>query len=154
MRVWRLCRSDRATTALSGEGARRLGGRWNEKGTRVVYCGGSLSLAILELLVHLEAADLPTGFVAVPVELPDDLSVEEVDAALLAADWRAYPAPSALPAFGSQWARERRTCALRVPSVVVPEEHNYVLNPSHPDFARVVAGAPASVDLDPRLLPT
>jgi RES domain-containing protein len=119
----------------------------------VVYCGGSLSLGILELLVHLEAADLPAGFVAIPIELPDDVSIEDVAAATLAADWRAYPAPSALPAFGSQWAREGRTCALRVPSAVVPEESNYVLNPLHPQFARISAGTPAAIDLDPRLLP-
>lgn len=77
----------------------------------------------------------------------------DVDPAALARDGRDHPAPAGLPAFGSRWARERRSCALRVPSALVPEERNWVLNPLHPDMARIAAGAAVALELDPRLVP-
>ncbi len=149
MRVWRLCR--RAHAAFDGEGARLAGGRWNRRGTPVVYVSQSLSLAALELLVHADAALLPDDLVAIPAEIPDALSIETLDAADLPRDWRRYPAPESLAERGTAWARAARSPALSVPSAVVPSERNFLLNPAHPDFGKIRIGKPERFALDGRL---
>jgi RES domain-containing protein len=149
MRVWRLCR--RAHTAFDGEGARLAGGRWNRRGTPVVYVSQSLSLAALELLVHADAALLPDDLVAIPAEIPDALKIESVDASDLPRDWRRYPAPESLAERGTAWARAARSPALSVPSALVPNERNFLLNPAHPDFGKIRAGKPERFALDGRL---
>ena len=149
MQVWRLCR--RAHAAFDGEGARRAGGRWNRRGTPVVYVSQSLSLAALELLVHADAALLPDDLVAVPADIPDALPIEAVDAADLPRDWRRYPAPESLAERGTAWARAARSAALSVPSALVPNERNFLLNPAHPDFGKIRPGKPERFALDGRL---
>jgi RES domain-containing protein len=100
-----------------------------------------LSLAALEYLGTLvDLNDAPADLVAVVAEL-DENAVETVDAALLPG-WDATP-PDVSVGFGSDWARERRSVALRVPSVIIPSEPNYMLNPEHPDFHRAVSVGPA-----------
>lgn len=149
MRVWRLCK--KAHAAFDGEGARRVGGRWNRRGTPVVYASQSLSLAALELLVHADPAFLPGDLVAIPADVPDALTVESIEAADLPRDWRRYPAPEALADRGSDWARSGRSPVLSVPSAVVPLERNFLLNPAHPDFRRIRAGKPEPFHFDTRL---
>ena len=89
VRVWRLCK--KAHAAFDGEGARRAGGRWNRRGTAVVYASQTLSLAALELLVHADPVLLPDDLVAVPAEVPEALAIESVDAGALPRDWRRTP---------------------------------------------------------------
>ena len=149
MRVWRLCRRGRA--AFDGEGARRLGGRWNLRGTAVVYTSADASLAVLEYFVNLEWEEAPADLVLIPADVPDALAVEEVRLDRLPAGWRATPAPEALARLGTEWARHARTAALSVPSAIVPVERNYLLNPAHPDFAAIVIGRPQPFTLDPRM---
>lgn len=151
MRVWRLCRRRWAETALSGEGARLSGGRWNEKGQRVVYTSTSLSLAILELFVHVEPNEVPPDLVAVPIDVPDAVSRAAWAASDLPQEWRRYPAPASLRAMGSVWLRAKEAAALFVPSAVVPEEQNVLLNPLHDDVARMTAGPPRPFSFDPRM---
>lgn len=150
MIAWRICKAKRAATALSGEGAARFPGRWNSARHPVVYLGQSRALAALELLVHVEDLALLGGvsWVAVPVEFADDL----VSAATrLPADWDAVPAPAGTRALGDRWLESGRSAVLRVPSVVVRGEFNYLLNPAHPDFARIKAGPPEVFKFDQRL---
>lgn len=139
-----------AARAFDGEGARRFGGRWNPPGTRVVYAAGSLSLAVLELLVHLGSEDPLHGWVWFELAIPA-ASVERLAPRRLPRDWRAFPPPAATQRLGADWLRRGRRAALEVPSAVVPREHNYVLAPEHPDFARIRIGRPTPLDLDPRL---
>jgi RES domain-containing protein len=147
--AWRLTKARYLSTAWDGEGARRSGGRWNSAGTAVVYVSATLSLALVETLVHLPSGILP-AFVAVPMEIDDSMiAVLEDDA--LAKDWRRDPAPASTRSIGDAWVRSGRSAALRVPSVVVPMEFDYLLNPRHPDFARVVVGTPRPFPFDPRL---
>jgi RES domain-containing protein len=115
----------------------------------VVYTSGSLSLALLETLVHLPAGVLP-AFSAVPLDFDDSL-VEVVEEKSLPRDWRSDPAPVSTQALGDAWVREGRSVALRVPSVVVPMESNYVLNPRHPDLTRVAIGTAMPFPFDSRL---
>jgi RES domain-containing protein len=148
LRVWRLCK--RAHAAFDGEGARLAGGRWNRRGTRMVYTAGSLSLAALEMLVHSEASLLPADLVAIPADIPASVGIEPLDQSRLPSDWRLNPAPDALAALGDDWIASARTSVLAVPSAIVPVERNYLLNPAHPDFGKIQRGAPEAFSLDPR----
>jgi len=149
MLVWRLVRERHAATALSGEGARIAGGRWNHRGVSVAYCASSLSLATLELFVHVDPSAAPDDLVAVEIEIPD--TPEPLAEHLLPQDWRAIPAPDALKDVGSEWARSARSLALSVPSAIVKRERNVLINPAHPDFARVRVIEAAPFSFDPRM---
>lgn len=151
LRVWRTTRAAYAAYAFTGEGARLYGGRWGEVGVPLVYTSAHLSLSVLEVLVQLaDYADL-ADYVAVTATF-DERLVETVAPEDLPTNWRSLPPPRATRAWGSQWARERRSAVLRVPSVVVPEEANYVLNPLHPDFAAIEIGEARPLEIDPRLV--
>jgi RES domain-containing protein len=147
--VWRLCK--RRHAALDGQGARLAGGRWNSRGTAVVYASETLSLAALELLVHGDPALLPDDLVAIAIAIPDGLPVRRIEAAGLPRTWRRYPAPESLAPLGDAWAKDRASAVLSVPSAVVPGERNFLLNPAHPDFRRIRAGRPEKFALDARL---
>lgn len=147
--AWRLTKTRYLTTAWDGEGARRTGGRWNSVGTAVVYASGTLSLALVETLVHLPSGILP-AYSAQRADF-DEFLVTILEDADLPADWRSDPPPAASRAIGDTWAVAGRSVVLRVPSVVVPLEFNYLLNPRHPDFAQVTIGPALPFPFDPRL---
>ena len=128
MIVWRLARL--AYAKLDGEGARLAGGRWNSRGRAAVYTSSRLSLAALELLVHTDVPLVPPDLVAFEIDVPDDLDIESVEVAELPRDWR-QPGDPGCRAIGDRWLAEGRTAVLRVPSAVVPEEWNYIINPGH-----------------------
>ena len=150
MKLWRICQ--RRYAAFDGKGASLAGGRWNRPGMAVVYASGTLSLAVLEVFVHADADLLPPNLVTIAAEIPDESSMETVLIADLPPGWREYPPPERLQDIGSMWALEQRTLLLSVPSAVVPEEHNYLINPNHPQFARVSVGALRSFSFDTRLI--
>lgn len=153
MRVWRLVHRRHADHAFDGEGTRKAGGRWTPKGTAVVHTAGSLALAAMEMLVHMEVRHFGRSFVAIPAEIPDDLKIDKLDAARLPAGWNAAEAPMALQELGQRWVQAGRSAVLRVPSAVIAEEYNYLLNPAHPEFARIGIGKPRPFGFDPRLGP-
>ena len=105
----------------------------------------------MELLVHLDDDDLAKAYVAVPAEIPDGLGISRTRAADLPGGWRSYPAPAALPELGRRWAAAGETAVLAVPSVVIPHELNYLLNPRHPHFKRIRVGRPEPFAFDSRL---
>ena len=147
--AWRLVKSKHAATAFSGIGARLAGGRWNEAGTAVVYVSGSLSLAVLELFVHLSGKSRTTlQLVTIRIEIPDHLIAGPPP---LPVSWRAEPPSVATRTVGTEWVRSGSSCVLRVPSAIIPTESNYVLNPAHPDFSEIMYGPPEPFSLDPRL---
>lgn len=147
--AWRLTKTRYLATAWDGEGAKRSGGRWNSPGAAVVYVSATLSLALVETLVHVPAGVLP-AYSAVPIEFEESL-VEVLRAEDLPPRWREHPAPPETRATGDRWVRSARSALLRVPSVVVPVEFNYVVNPGHPDLGRIRIGAPVPFPFDPRL---
>ncbi len=149
MRVWRVCR--RPYVAIDGAGARRFGGRWNLRGTPIVYTSGTAALAVLEYFVNLEVEDAPPDLVLVWADVPSALRVEAVAVRDLPRAWRTTPAPEELARLGTSWATAKRTPVLAVPSAVLPVERNYLLDPAHPSFARVAVGRPEPLTLDPRL---
>lgn len=116
----------------------------------MVYSSESLSLAVLEQLVHVEDPSVLDAFVVVSATLGEDM-IEIMPSSSLPEDWRAYPAPPSLKKIGDDWLSEARSLALRVPSVTVRGQYNYLINPAHPDFASVEVSNPEPLDLDPRL---
>jgi RES domain-containing protein len=151
VRVWRLCKKKHA--AFDGEGARRAGGRWNRKGTAVVYASESLALAVLELLVHVDAALLPDDLVAAASEIPDALAIARIEETSLPRGWRAHPAPQTLARLGTEWADSLESAVLSVPSALVPRERNFLLNPAHHDFRKIQIGPAEPFRIDTRLRP-
>jgi RES domain-containing protein len=149
-RVWRLVTARFADTASSGEGARRFGGRWNRKGVPLVYTAGSLSLAMLEMLVQDQP--LRARYASIPADLPPDLPIEYLDLQRLPGDWRDPGAVEALRLIGSDWAARLSSAVLAVPSAVIPVETNYLLNPRHTDFSRIAIGQPSELVTDLRLI--
>ena len=139
-----------APKAMSGEGAYRRGGRWNPPGTRVVYCADSRSLAVLEVLANVREADLlrDQAWVLIPIELRERDIEKPVR---VPESWRVTPYTGATQSFGAEWVQAQRSVALRVPSVVVPGEFNFLLNPAHPDFAQIHVGPPESFAFDTRI---
>jgi RES domain-containing protein len=150
IRVWRLCKKQYAETAFDGEGARRVGGRWNSRGNPVTYTSENLSLSALELLVHLDVVEAPPDFVAIPADIPDELVVESLEADDLPDDWRRTPGHPELKRLGDTWLHSAASPVMSVPSVVVPTEYNYLLNPDHDEARRIQIGEPRPFEFDER----
>jgi RES domain-containing protein len=150
MTLWRLVGEKRADEPLSGEGARLHGGRWNEPGVAVIYTSENRSLAALEVLVHLNGTNLRRRYKLLSYEL-DERLIEAIPLADMPGNWRLEPPPMWRVARGTKWARAKRSVALQVPSAVLPEEYNVILNTAHPDIAKVKLGPPVDFSFDPRL---
>ena len=148
--AWRITKTVHAARAFDGEGARIAGGRWTSPGLPVVYTAENAALAALEVLVHLDVSTHPP-YVLIPCTFPPGI-VLRLDRRRLSGHWRAYPAPAALQQLGDAWVKSGASAILEVPSVVIDMQANFLLNPAHPDFARVRTGKPVPFDFDPRLL--
>jgi RES domain-containing protein len=148
--AWRIFKKKHRASAMTGEGARRFGGRWNSRGVAVIYTSASPSLAILEMLVHLQAQEILGAYLLAPVIFDDGL-VRLLSPKKLPSNWRKEPAPAALQAIGDRWIASRESAVVRVPSVIVATEFNYLLNPAHEDFCRCIWGKPRPFHFDPRL---
>jgi RES domain-containing protein len=148
--AWRIVQERHAAQAFNGEGARLFGGRWNSPGVAVVYAAGSRALAALELLVHLDSPLILKTFVLCRVEFDERLA-RTLEPGEIPKNWRADPVPRSTQATGDAWIKGAESAVLRVPSVIVPEEWNYLLNPKHPDFSKIQVGQPSPFDFDPRL---
>ena len=134
MVVYRIGRS-RWAYDLSGEGARLNGGRWNQKGIPCVYASASRALALLEYTVNIDVHDIPRLLCLATLEIPDDYLTFEVHE--LPGNWTDSPAPSSTREFGTRQLRKGRQPVLCLPSSIIPEEFNFVLNPSHPRFNEI-----------------
>ena len=144
-RIYRVCRARYAR--LDGEGARLAGGRWNSPGRTVVYMAESISLAVLENLVHMAGQDFPTNYVSVAAVLPENLHSATERDLRQRADLRDLSSQ----ALGDCWIESKESAVLEVASIVVPHEHNYLLNPAHPDFKNIATEPPSLFHFDPRL---
>jgi RES domain-containing protein len=147
--AWRIVKEKHAATAFTGEGAAKAGGRWNSRGVLLVYASGTKSLATLENLVHLNPPVI-FKYVVFPLQF-DDALVEIFPVKDLPADWRTEPPPPATKAIGDAWVKAARSAILALPSVITGDT-NYLLNPAHPDFKKIVIGQPEPFVFDPRLL--
>ncbi len=140
-----------ARSPFDGEGAYRFGGRWSSPGVRLSYTSEHQSLAMLEYFVHLDKDDPPEDLVLAIAEVPDDVLREQVDVDDLPDNWRDEAAPPELTRFGDEFAASGKSCLLFVPSVLAAHENNCLMNPDHPDFARVVVQSLEALNYDPRM---
>jgi len=151
MLVWRVSKAGYAGEAFNGEGAARWGGRWNGPDYEVVYTSETLSLAALEYFVNMEPGTVPADVVAVTAEIPESVKILSLRLEDVPGDWRAYPAPPSTRRIGMAWLEKRESAVLAVPSVVIPSERNYLLNPAHPQFRKVRVGKPERFGFDSRM---
>ena len=117
----------------------------------MVYTSGTLSLSALEVFVHMEVEDVATMLAYIQVDVPTEVKIEYLEVTQLPPDWRNIPAPAVLATIGDRWFQSGSTAILAVPSVVIPMEYNYLINPSHPDFVKLTVEFPEAFELDPRL---
>lgn len=148
--AWRIDKETHAKTSFDGEGARVHGGRWNHKDTPIVYLSDSLALAALEKLVHFATAAPTIRFVAVRTRIPASV-VKTLLRRKLPRKWREEPPPDETKEIGTAWAKGGSSVVLKVPSVIIPQEFNYLVNPLHPEFAKMRIEAPAKFSFDPRV---
>ncbi len=140
MHLWRIGRAVFAGSAFTGEGSRLFGGRWNSKGTRLVYTSTSLALAAIEYFVNIDPSDAPDDLIASEAILPSTLPIEQLDpehldpSFLLSAELSNTLATKRI---GADWIRSRRSVALQVPSLAVEGDWNILLNPEHSDFPKI-----------------
>jgi len=149
--AWRIVQTHVADRAFTGEGAHRYGGRVNSKGFAVVYTSSSISLAILEVLVHIQIYDILEEYVYIPVEFDQKLSLA-LNPDELPDNWNKDPSPQAIKQIGDNWVESRTSVILEIPSAIAPTEKNYLLNPAHPDFRKLNFGSSTKFEFDPRLI--
>ena len=150
MVVYRIANVKYKDTTLSGIGAEKVGGRWNEVGTRAVYCSENVSLALLEYYVHSEnIALLPKEILVAKIEFPDEFTIEELKD--LPEKWNQYPYSSKTAEVFTKLAKNRDFFALKVPSTIVGLEHNIILNPLYKEFGKVEVIEFIKLPIDDRL---
>ena len=148
MILWRISNH----LSLAGDGAPRASGRWHTRGRRVVYCAQNPAAALLEILVHfeIEIRDLPARYRLLKLEAPDDLVIEHIALNDLPQEW--VQKAEITRAIGDAWLESSRCSLLKVPSALVPETFNVLLNPNHQDARRVVIADVSDHVIDPRLI--
>lgn len=146
MRVWRIARQ--IYDPLNGEGPRRIGGRWNSPGRPVVYTAAHLSLSIVEVLVHTDPDLIPDDLTAFQIEVPETATITTVAPGDLPRHWTDIPNHAACRELGDAWLDRGEHPVLAVPSAIVPEEFNYLINPTHPAASglRVIRSRPFMFD--------
>lgn len=152
MRLFRLVSAEYVATAFSGEGARLFGGRWNPKGCPVAYTSKHPSLALVELLVHMRPERMPPRQMLCTASLPDEVSIGHLTIAELPEDWADIRGPPELREIGLDWIEKRGTLLLSVPSAVVPDENNILINPLHPQAREIEIMEPKPFRIGSRLL--
>jgi RES domain-containing protein len=139
--LWRIAAVTRTYTAddLSGTGAKNTGGRWNSVGTPMVYCSESIALALLETIVHLRSGGLPLNRYLLRIDVPDDIWAARQTIEPPPDGWDAQPYGRASVQAGDRWQNAKSSALLSVPSVIVPDERNILINPQHPAAVRITA---------------
>ena len=150
--AWRIDKAHRsAADAFSGEGGIRSSGRWNQAGTRIVYASGSLSLAALEKFIHIGDDGRDIKLVAYEAVVPAGVEIRVLKLKDMPPVWKDVPAPRSTMDIGTKWISSSSTAVLKVPSVVIEAECNFLLNPLHPDFKKIRISAPSPFRFDNRM---
>ncbi len=147
---WRIVKQKHARSAFSGEGARVYEGRWNSTGVRMVYCSEHLSLAALEILAHVQPVAIRDRFRAFRLSW-DEAIMDAIDLKKLPKGWDQQPPGAVSKNVGDEWIKSDRSSVLALPSVLVPQERTFLLNPNHRDFVKIKIKDAGDFVLDPRL---
>lgn len=148
--AFRITRREFAASIWSGYGAREFGGRWNSKGVAVIYTAENRSLAAMEQLVHLVKPRILKGYVVASISFQNN-QVLRISPGSLPAGWRKPLAPPVLKGYGDRWIAAARHLVLALPSVIIPGEWNYLINPAHPEFPATKKTPPKRFSYDLRL---
>ena len=151
VRAWRIVADQYKKTALNGEGARRYGGRWNNKEVPMIYLANSRPLAAMELFIHINSHQVLKHYLFISVAFDSQLMLS-LDQEALPCDWADSPAPLSTKRIGDEWSMSQKSLVLEVPSVLFPGEFNYLVNPIHPNFDQIQSFPPESFQFDPRLI--
>lgn len=151
MEVFRIVK-EKYADSLSGVGASVAGGRWNSKGVEIIYTAESRALAVLEVLVHLPKNLIPDDLIFITIEIPDDIVPKIVDVSDLPNQWFQFPPLRMTQQIGDDFVRSNENLLLKVPSAIVKNEFNYLINPYHTEFKKVNIITCEIFDLDQRLL--
>jgi len=150
MDVFRISKTKYAKD-LSGFGAEKFGGRWNSKGNAVLYTSSSRALALTEILVHIPVHFLQNDFSIIHLELPKSASIKEIDFKDLPKNWKQVPPNKATQIIGDLFIEESAFLVLKIPSVVIEQEFNFLINPNHKDFKKVKIKSVEIFTIDKRL---
>lgn len=137
---------------LSGTGARLNGGRWNSVGVSMLYTATTRALATLEILAHTTHNFVPNNLELITIKIPDDVSKEEISIKKIAAQIKNHGIDAQFYSIGDHWIKSNSSLLLIVPSIIIPEEKNVLINPMHPDFYKVKIAAKKPFSLDVRLM--
>ena len=151
MKVYRLAKN-KYSEDLSGSGAELTGGRWNYKGTRMLYTSDSRALCTAEVAVHIPVGIIPLDYYLVTIEIPDDIKIKTIDIQTLPESWKDFPYPGVTQEIGEKFISEGDSLILKVPSAVVQGDFNYLINPGHKDFHKVEITGKEIFSFDLRLL--
>ncbi len=151
MNVYRIAKT-RYIKDLSGSGARIYGGRWNHKGTSMIYTSENRALATVEYLVHVPLSIVPIHLSLATLQIPDKITPEKISISDLPSNWREYPAPSRLAELGTNWVTKNESLLFCVPSALIEHEFNILINPLHPDMKHVSIFQIERYTFDKRLL--
>ena len=151
MIVYRISKNDHAT--LDGIGGLYGPGRWHKKGNLVIYASEHASLAAWEKIVHISSfANLTKNLQLVKIEIPDDIDIQTLPESVLVTGWDSFPFCSETVNYGTEFLRTKLQLALRVPSAIIKEEFNIILNPLHPDIHRCRVISSVAFNFDKRIL--
>ncbi len=150
MIVYRLS-TQKYSDDLTGIGAELAGGRWNYKGTRILYTSDSRALCTAEIAVHTPMGLIPKDYYLITIEISYDLSIDTVKANDLPKNWRNFPYSGITQEIGEEFVNKRKSLILRVPSAVVQGDFNYLINPTHKDFKKVKVKSKEPFSFDERL---
>jgi len=150
MIVYRLGRSKYAAD-LAGKGAEKTGGRWNSKGVGMIYSCASRALCTAEVAVHMPLGIIPADYVMISLDIPAAMAIGEITQSPLPSGWKTFPHPHSTQKEGDDFISKGKFAVLKVPSVVVQGEFNYLLNPRHKDFKKIRQGMVEPFSFDERL---
>jgi RES domain-containing protein len=149
MKVYRISKCE-FISDLQGTGAARYPGRWHNKGTYILYTSATPSLALLESVVHISNIAV-TSYCMICLEIPED-KIQTITTRELPPNWFVNPAPDVLKNTGDAFIKENKFLALKLPSAIMPEENNYLLNPGHADFKKIKTVYTRTIPIDERFL--
>jgi len=147
MKTYRMAKQDFAVD-LSGKGAESTGGRWNSKGTAMLYTSQSRALCLAEIAVHVPVGIVPLNYFITEIELPDELEFITISEKTLPSGWNSFPHSQFTQEIGDNFIATNQFLIMKVPSAVVQGDFNYLINPNHPDFGfiRIIQTEPFSFD--------
>lgn len=151
MQVFRITRKRYESQVLSGEGGRRVASRWNYKGDSIVYTSSSRSLSLLEMLVHMDMEDMrKMDLLICEIHIPERLKIESIPIQKLPEGWNRTPFNKGSQQYWRHFIEDRKAAVLRVPSVIIPEEWNYLIDPEHPDSKKIKVRSCNPLQVDAR----